>query len=143
MDGKAIEEGGEMSKAEKSHNHDEFLGASKLKGVGSLSDKVLGEKNTGSISSRDMIFRADKIDLKSLDVQLEKHLSRVWSRNVEPQNRQNPKEIWEIDPSKLEIRYLVAQGTYGTIYRGTYNTQDVAGNDTSHVFLFPGIDLFL
>ncbi|CAI9771314.1 unnamed protein product [Fraxinus pennsylvanica] len=74
-----------------------------------------------------MIFRADKIDLKSLDVQLEKHLSRVWSRNIEnPNQSQKPKEVWEIDPSKLEIRYLVAQGTYGTVYRGTYNNQDVA-----------------
>ncbi|CAI9775911.1 unnamed protein product [Fraxinus pennsylvanica] len=74
-----------------------------------------------------MIFRADKIDLKSLDVQLEKHLSRVWSKNVENQNQSHkPKEVWEIDPSKLEIRYLVAQGTYGTVYRGTYDNQDVA-----------------
>ncbi|XP_073050208.1 serine/threonine-protein kinase 54 [Primulina eburnea] len=73
-----------------------------------------------------MIFRADKIDLKSLDVQLEKHLSRAWSRDIEAKGSQKPKEVWEIDPSKLEIRYLVAQGTYGTVYRGTYDNQDVA-----------------
>ncbi|CAN4092914.1 unnamed protein product [Withania somnifera] len=83
-------------------------------------------KSLGSISSKDMIFRADKIDLKSLDVQLEKHLSRVWSSNLEKQNNQRPKEVWEIDPIKLEIRYLVAKGTYGTVYRGTYDNQDVA-----------------
>lgn len=90
--------------------------------------KALDEKNMDkNTSSNDMIFRADKIDLKSLDVQLEKHLSRVWSSNLENQN-QRPREVWEIDPSKLQIRYLVAQGTYGTVYRGTYHNQDVAGN---------------
>ncbi|CAL1396621.1 unnamed protein product [Linum trigynum] len=81
-------------------------------------------KGTGSVSSKDMIFRADRIDLKSLDVQLEKHLSRVWSRNnVE---KQNPKEEWEIDLSKLDIKNQIARGTYGTVYKGTYDNQDVA-----------------
>lgn len=77
----------------------------------------------GSLSSTSMIFRADKIDLKNLDAQLEKHLSRVWSRNTE---NQRPREEWEIDLAKLEMRYLVARGTYGTVYRGTYDGQDVA-----------------
>ncbi|KAL2508930.1 Protein kinase superfamily protein [Forsythia ovata] len=113
MDVKYSEEGGE-----KSENQE-------LKGTGNLSDERLVTKSPGSISSNDMIFRADKIDLKNLDVQLEKHLSRVWSRNIENQNHK-PKEVWEIDPSKLEIRYLVAQGTYGTVYRGTYDNEDVA-----------------
>lgn len=117
MDAKATEGGGEVPKTAKSCEQIPALGA--LKGSGS-------EGNLGNISSKDMIFRADKIDLKNLDVQLEKHLSRVWSRNVEGQADQRPKEEWEIDPLKLEIRYLVAQGTYGTVYRGTYNTQDVA-----------------
>ncbi|KAL2486908.1 Protein kinase superfamily protein [Abeliophyllum distichum] len=113
MDVKYSEEGGE-----KSENQE-------LKGTGNLSDERLVTKSPGSISNKDMIFRADKIDLKNLDVQLEKHLSRVWSRNIENQNHK-PKEVWEIDPSKLEIRYLVAQGTYGTVYRGTYDNEDVA-----------------
>lgn len=78
-----------------------------------------------SVSSKDMIFRADKIDLKTLDMQLEKHLSRVWSRNIE---NQRPREEWEIDLSKLEMKNVVAHGAYGTVYRGTYDDQDVAGN---------------
>ncbi|KAL8486448.1 hypothetical protein ACS0TY_022768 [Phlomoides rotata] len=97
-----------------------------VKGRDDLKLKGIGTKSSGSMSNREMIFRADKIDLKNLDVQLEKHLSRVWSRNLDSQNSQRPKEVWEIDPSKLEIRYLVAQGTYGTVYRGTYDSQDVA-----------------
>lgn len=78
-----------------------------------------------SKSGKDLFFRADKIDLRSLDIQLEKTLSRIWLK--ERSNSQKPKEEWEIDPSKLEIRYVVAQGTYGTVYRGTYYGQDVAG----------------
>ena len=112
MDAKSSEEGGEVGQTEKSCN--------------SLEEVSKLNNSAGSISSKNMIFRADKIDLKSLDVQLEKHLSRVWSRNIESQSIQTPKELWEIDPSKLEIRYLVAQGTYGTVYRGTYNSRDVA-----------------
>ncbi|XP_057783375.1 serine/threonine-protein kinase STY13-like [Salvia miltiorrhiza] len=97
-----------------------------LKGMENSSINNLSEKSVGSISSKDMIFRADKIDLKSLDLQLEKHLSKVWSRNLETQSSQKPREVWEIDPTKLEIRYLVAQGTYGIVYRGTYDGRDVA-----------------
>lgn len=96
-------------------------------------------KGTGSVSSKEMMFRADKIDLKNLDMQLEKHLSRVWSKSTDIQR---PLEEWEIDLSKLDIRYNIADGTYGTVYRGTYDSQDVAGNISlyfrfsSFVFLF-------
>ncbi|KAK8511099.1 hypothetical protein V6N13_013511 [Hibiscus sabdariffa] len=80
-------------------------------------------KGNGSLSSKDMIFRADKIDLKSLDMQLEKHLSRVWSRNID---KQRPMEEWEIDLALLDLRNVIAHGTYGTVYRATYDNQDVA-----------------
>lgn len=89
---------------------------------GALDSKMNG---SGNVSSKDMIFRADKIDLKSLDAQLEKHLSRVWSQDRESRR---PKEEWEIDLAKLDLRYNVAHGAYGTVYRGTYDNQDVAGN---------------
>ncbi|KAG8373094.1 hypothetical protein BUALT_Bualt12G0134900 [Buddleja alternifolia] len=77
-----------------------------------------------NISSKDMIFRADKIDLKNLDVQLERHWSKVLSKDFKNQNKS--RELWEIDPSKLEIRDLVAQGQYGMVYQGSYDAQDVA-----------------
>ncbi|XAR49073.1 Dual-specificity kinase [Bertholletia excelsa] len=122
------EEGvGEVQKPENSSESREgqCLGSdSKLKGRGSLSEKQAVLSNgTANFGSKDMIFRADKVDLKNLDAQLDKHLSRVWSRNV---GGQRLKEEWEIDPSKLNLRYLVARGTYGTVYRGTYDNQDVA-----------------
>lgn len=102
---------------------------------GSVNSKV---KGTGSLSSKDMLFRADKIDLKSLDMQLEKHLSWVWSRN----ESQRPKEEWEIDLSKLDMRNLIAQGTYGSVYRGTYDNQDVAGIIISYFLLMISIVIF-
>ncbi|KAG6478936.1 serine/threonine-protein kinase STY13-like [Zingiber officinale] len=81
-------------------------------------------KGFDSFGSNDMFFRADKIDLKSLDIQLEKQINKAWSKGKDDSKR--PKEGWEIDLSKLEIRYVIAQGTYGTVYRGTYDGQDVA-----------------
>jgi len=81
-------------------------------------------KRSGSLGSNDTYVRADKIDLTSLDIQLENQLTKTWGKaNLKSQG---PKEEWEIDLAKLEIRYVIAQGTYGTVYRGTYDGQDVA-----------------
>lgn len=82
-------------------------------------------KGSGSFDGNDMFVRADKIDLRSLDIQLEKTLSKIWLK--ERRGSQKPSEEWEIDLSKLEIRYVIARGTYGTVYRGVYDGQDVAG----------------
>ncbi|RWW46882.1 hypothetical protein BHE74_00047167 [Ensete ventricosum] len=91
--------------------------------------KDLGDKphlkGFRSFGTNDMFFRADKIDLKSLDIELEKQINKAWSK--ENGGVKGPKEEWEIDLSKLEIRYVIAQGTYGIVYRGTYDGQDIAG----------------
>ncbi|CAA7402235.1 unnamed protein product [Spirodela intermedia] len=82
--------------------------------------------------------RADQIDLKSLDEQLERHLSRVWTlEKIRKQEggggsrgrsggaaREKPE--WEIDPSKLVIKGAIARGTFGTVHRGVYEGLDVA-----------------
>uniref|UniRef100_A0A7N0TMT3 Protein kinase domain-containing protein n=1 Tax=Kalanchoe fedtschenkoi TaxID=63787 RepID=A0A7N0TMT3_KALFE len=83
-------------------------------------DKRVGRKqDAGSLSNRETFIRADKIDLKSWDT----HLSRVWSKeNISSLK----KEEWEIDLSKLDIRNVIAHGTYGTVYKGVYDGQDVA-----------------
>ncbi|CAN0898162.1 Serine/threonine-protein kinase STY13 [Linum grandiflorum] len=89
----------------------------------SVSNKA-NEAGGGDLSNKEMFFRADKIDFKSWDIQLEKHLSRAWSRDREVV--QSKKEEWEIDLGKLDIRHVIAHGTYGTVYRGNYDGQDVA-----------------
>ncbi|KAG5028079.1 hypothetical protein AAZX31_05G035000 [Glycine max] len=110
--------------------------------------------------SSDGFVRADQIDLKSIDEQLERHLSKVLtiekkkrsegeedadhvhlhvhttSATASPKfshassaarvNFKKKKQDWEIDPSKLIIKTVIARGTFGTVHRGVYDTQDVA-----------------
>ncbi|KAK6129318.1 hypothetical protein DH2020_036926 [Rehmannia glutinosa] len=82
--------------------------------------------------------RADQIDLKCLDEQLHRHLSRALTlEKQKPENGdQKPHEeemreiavrhVWEIDPTKLVIKSVIARGTFGTVHRGIYDGQDVA-----------------
>ncbi|TYJ09373.1 hypothetical protein E1A91_A11G137100v1 [Gossypium mustelinum] len=72
-----------------------------------------------------MFLRADKIDFNSWDLQLDKHLRRALSRDTGISSTIE-KEEWEIDLAKLDIRNVIAHGTYGTVYRGLYDTQDVS-----------------
>ncbi|KAK6153307.1 hypothetical protein DH2020_012946 [Rehmannia glutinosa] len=110
--------------------------------------------------SSDGFVRADQIDLKSLDEQLERHLNRAWT--MEKNRKTNQEDFsnsttttttttalaaaaapvsaapaattaarrqrhdWEIDPSKLIIKGVIARGTFGTVHRGVYDGQDVA-----------------
>ncbi|XP_061953897.1 serine/threonine-protein kinase STY13-like isoform X3 [Populus nigra] len=99
--------------------------------------------------SSDGFVRADQIDLKSLDEQLERHLNRVLtlenknkrdddvvvfdaanlsstpsSTKVTPFKKQ--RQEWEIDPTLLAIKTVIARGTFGTVHRGVYDSQDVA-----------------
>lgn len=124
--------------------------------------------------SSDGFVRADQIDLKSLDEQLERHLNRVLTlektkmRDQDTNSTNNnlnslnlsttttaaaaaatstsgmtlaiPKrhrQEWEIDPSKLIIKTVIARGTFGTVHRGVYDGQDVAGM-SFYLFFFMG-----
>ncbi|XP_004241510.1 serine/threonine-protein kinase 52 [Solanum lycopersicum] len=111
----------------------------------------------------DGFVRADQIDLKSLDEQLERHLIRARTMDKD-KNKKKPQDDssinynisiatvanhpttpnpnpnlslfsssvprqryeWEIDPSKLIIKTVLARGTFGTVHRGVYDGQDVA-----------------
>ena len=116
--------------------------------------------------SNDGFVRADQIDLKSLDEQLERHLSKARtkrvgeendSENVQHNHLQNDTKLsislgrpsaaigasklkerqeWEIDPSKLLIKTVIARGTFGTVHRGVYDGQDVAGLFFYFPFIF-------
>ncbi|TKY55190.1 Serine/threonine-protein kinase HT1 [Spatholobus suberectus] len=103
----------------------------------------------------DGFVRADQIDLKSIDEQLERHLSKVLTIDKKKRSEEeedadhvhvhtsataSPKfatyagrvnfnkrrQEWEIDPSKLIIKSVIARGTFGKVHRGVYDTQDVA-----------------
>lgn len=97
--------------------------------------------------------RADQIDLKSLDEQLERHLNRALTLEKSRKSQDDlshssalpafsaasaaaaaavrrPRQEWEIDPSKLIIKSVLARGTFGTVHRGVYDGQDVAGQST-------------
>ncbi|CAJ1977181.1 unnamed protein product [Sphenostylis stenocarpa] len=85
-----------------------------------LEAEVLNSKE--NLSGKNMIFRTEKIDLRSLDVMLEKHLTKIFTKGIAKRH----KEAWEIDLAKLDLHYSVAKGTYGTVYKGTYDSKDVA-----------------
>ncbi|CAA3008009.1 serine/threonine-protein kinase HT1-like [Olea europaea var. sylvestris] len=88
--------------------------------------------------SGDGFVRADQIDLKSLD-ELERHLNRAWTMEKNKKTTQENNTTvattaatrkkrfdWEIEPSKLIIKGVIARGTFGTVHRGIYDGQDVA-----------------
>lgn len=100
------------------------LGLNLVRRRAKLSQQNTWGRVTRSLSSKDVIFRADRVDLNNLDVHLEKHLNRVRSINSNPHM---PTEDWELHLSKLDLKYFKAQGSYGTVYRGTYDKKDVAG----------------
>ena len=110
----------------------------------------------------DGFVRADQIDLKSLDEQLERHLSRALTleKNKKRDEEESAAAIgasassspvaalnggfvgqrkerleWEIDPSKLIIKTVLARGTFGTVHRGIYDGQDVAGESPNRRFI--------
>lgn len=106
--------------------------------------------------SSDGFVRADQIDLKSLDEQLERHLNRALTMEKSKKQRNSDDNIlvttaaaasananataigkasnflkrqrqeWEIEPSKLVIKSVIARGTFGTVHRGLYDGHDVA-----------------
>ncbi|CDP02127.1 unnamed protein product [Coffea canephora] len=97
-------------------------------GTGNASD---GDGGVGFV-------RADQIDLKSIDEQLQRHLSRAWTMEKNKKNTDDNGQgedggrgipityDWEIDPSKLIIKSVIARGTFGTVHRGIYDGLDVA-----------------
>lgn len=55
--------------------------------------------------------------------------------NEKKKVRFTEKQDWEIDPSKLIIKQVIAPGAFGTVHRGIYDGQDVAGNYNFYAFL--------
>lgn len=104
--------------------------------------------------SSDGLVRADQIDLKSLDEQLERHINKVLTMDKSKRddaaaatatttvNFKKERHDWEIDPSKLIIKTVISRGTFGTVHRGIYDTQDVAGQSPTCHFSIQKFPLF-
>uniref|UniRef100_A0A2N9GQ17 Protein kinase domain-containing protein n=1 Tax=Fagus sylvatica TaxID=28930 RepID=A0A2N9GQ17_FAGSY len=77
-----------------------------------------------------VFVKADMIDdIKSIDEHLRRHLIRVCAmQNLDKGNkvRITQKQDWEIDPTKLIIKQVIARGAFGTVHRGLYDGKDVA-----------------
>eukprot|EP00246_Nothoceros_aenigmaticus_P001306 TRINITY_DN11814_c0_g1_i1.p1 TRINITY_DN11814_c0_g1~~TRINITY_DN11814_c0_g1_i1.p1 ORF type:complete len:224 (+),score=37.37 TRINITY_DN11814_c0_g1_i1:135-806(+) len=82
-------------------------------------------QNVGTVLTKktSSFVRADLVNLANLDAAFEKHLNRS-TRGTPGQPR--PVEEWELDPTKLLLKNVIAQGTYGTVHRGVYDGKDVA-----------------
>jgi hypothetical protein len=94
-------------------------------------------------ADNEMYVRADKIDFKNLDVQLEKTRSQVWLERQRSQRSASPRPEtplleWEIDLAKLDIQNQIAHGTFGVVYRGTYDGHDVAGTSVHTAIITSG-----
>ena len=91
-------------------------------------------------------------EIKRIDEQLQRNLSlrsmqkqRLNDKGMQKQQnlednekkkvRFTEKQDWEIDPSKLIIKQVIAPGAFGTVHRGIYDGQDVAGNYNFYAFL--------
>lgn len=72
-----------------------------------------------------------KTDLKRMDEQLERHLDKLFRKGCDETKslEVTKKQEWELDPTKLKINvnHLIAEGAYGSVYKGYYNGQEVAG----------------
>ncbi|RZC71860.1 hypothetical protein C5167_035570 [Papaver somniferum] len=82
--------------------------------------------SSGSIRKEDMMARADGINLRNSDTELEMRLTGASSSRGR-EVLYIPTEEWEIDLSKLCIKDVIAHGSYGSVYsKGVYDGQDVA-----------------
>ncbi|KAJ3679567.1 hypothetical protein LUZ60_017578 [Juncus effusus] len=82
-----------------------------------------------SISGKGVFTQADTLDMKNIDKQLEMKLSKVFIKEIGTSfsmKTEHKKEEWEIEVQKLDIRYVIAKGIYGTVFRRNYDTNDVA-----------------
>lgn len=94
-------------------------------GSGTADPKIGG---TGSRSAgEERYFRADTLDFSKWDLHMgQTSTSSVLTNSASTSAPAPAMQEWEIDLSKLDMKHVLAHGTYGTVYRGVYAGQEVA-----------------
>ena len=103
-----------------------LVGNKKLKDLKAISFLEARGKDGTEIAG----FRADLLNFKDVDGSLAE--LKAQSRIIEVATPSVPEEDrepmpWEVDFTKISLKKVIARGTFGTVHRGIYEGQDVAG----------------
>lgn len=105
-------------------------------GEAARSVEIGSDPKLGGVGSRSagggQYFRADTLDFSKWDLHMG-HTSSSTTAVKSSTSTKAPMHEWEIDLSKLDMKHVLAHGTYGTVYRGVYAGQPLV----SHGSLFP------
>ncbi|KAJ4896469.1 Protein kinase superfamily protein [Raphanus sativus] len=87
----------------------------------------VGSRSAGGGGGGGQYFRADTLDFSKWDL----HMGQTSSSSSaavksSTSTKASMMHEWEIDLSKLDMKHVLAHGTYGTVYRGVYAGQQVA-----------------
>ncbi|CAG7866299.1 unnamed protein product [Brassica rapa] len=98
-------------------------------GEAARSVEIGSDPKLGGVGSRSagggQYFRADTLDFSKWDLHMG-HTSSSTTAVKSSTSTKAPMHEWEIDLSKLDMKHVLAHGTYGTVYRGVYAGQQVA-----------------
>ena len=100
-------------------------------GEAARSVEIGSDPKLGGVGSRSagggQYFRADTLDFSRWDLHMGHTSSSSSTTAKSSTSTKAPMHEWEIDLSKLDMKHVLAHGTYGTVYRGVYAGQQVAG----------------
>ncbi|KAH0865612.1 hypothetical protein HID58_082823 [Brassica napus] len=99
-------------------------------GEAARSVEIGSDPKLGGVGSRSagggQYFRADTLDFSKWDLHMGHTSSSSSTTAKSSTSTKAPMHEWEIDLSKLDMKHVLAHGTYGTVYRGVYAGQQVA-----------------
>ncbi|CAN6906022.1 unnamed protein product [Brassica oleracea] len=99
-------------------------------GEAARSVEIGSDRKLGGVGSRSagggQYFRADTLDFSKWDLHMGQTSSSSSTTAKSSTSTKAPMHEWEIDLSKLDMKHVLAHGTYGTVYRGVYAGQQVA-----------------
>jgi hypothetical protein len=103
----------------------------------SLDDQLARHLNRVLTMEKNKKKEEDTLDNRNSIIVNSNNNNSNYNINVLPAAKTVMKERqeWEIDPPKLIIKTVLARGTFGTVHRGIYDGQDVAGQSPTCNFL--------